>query len=236
MIPLRIQCQGRPVRNLFQEAAAEPAANSAQTRGTALLLPGAYYSSQAPGMHFLRETLLRAGFDTLAIDYHYFLAGEPYSEASRTQALAEAEAAYLHLVGRADSSRDRGPRSERFLIAGKSLGSILAVRLALDHRASMETDLVLLTPVEARIAALFAQSSSPADARTRPWRLFAVRCAPDEARDEAAWKTVVPAFREVTEVSLARTTHGMDSLDGPAASLHGLARMCTDLERWLSLP
>ena len=221
MTTLSIELRGRPVRNLFQEAPAGA--------GSALILPGAYYSSQAPGLYFLRESLLRAGFDVLAIDYHYFLSGQSFSEASRAEAEEEAEAAYLHLAERARQlERTRGGR---LLIAGKSFGSIVALKLALAHRTGSPTALVLLTPIEARLAAMLANAREGA---ARSWDLFAVRCGADEARDDAAWAQVVPAFARVAEVILERTTHGMDSLDGPRASLQGLVDMCAGLERWLS--
>jgi len=220
MRTLPIQSQDRPVRNVFQEA------DDAQ--GSALVLPGAYYCSQAPGLYYTREVLYRAGCDVLTVDYGYFLAGEPFSEASRRDALGEAEAAYHYL-----STNARAPRT---IIAGKSLGSMLALDIALRYRRGVPTELVLLTPIENRLAAMLAvrrEGDGSADL-AEPWSVFAVRCGADDARDDAAWSNVRSAFMDVEEVSLDLTTHGLDALDGPVASLQGLETVCKRLASWLA--
>lgn len=218
MSALPIELRAEAVRNRFEE--------SREGRGTALILPGAYYSSQAPGLYFLRAALLDAGWNVVAIDYRYFLAGEDLSPANRAEAWEEAQAAYRFLA--------REWPDRRVLIAGKSLGSLFALRLALEHRCTAALDLVLLTPLEAQLAAILHEArEAPPHESAHPWSLFAVRCGTDDARSETHWAGLVPGFRSVHEVSLARTTHGMDSLDGPGSSLQGLARMCRELSVWL---
>ena len=229
MKTLSIEHRGQPVRNLFHSSGGD--------RGAALLLPGAYYSSQAPGLYFLREALLSRGVDVLAIDYRYFLAGEALSATTRAEAAGEAEAAWRRLASDHARTSPRG----RLFIAGKSLGSVLALDLALRHAQQPPVELILLTPLEERLAAMLEQAAQRAGRGAREGReqaegapalecLFAVRCGADDARDEAAWARIVPHFRRVHETALERATHGMDSLDGPLASLQALMRMCRDIE------
>ncbi len=221
----QITCAGRPVRNLLHQ--------NDQAQGIALLLPGAYYASQAPGLYYVREVLFRAGLDVLSIDYAYFVEGRGYSAETRPEALAEAEAALLHALEIA--------RGSHMVIAGKSLGSVIALELALKHRLGQPTDLVLLTPVDQRLAVLanthLAEAARSAGTDTvppQPWRLFAARCGADDLRDDEAWQQVEPMAMRAQTIDLPLTTHGLDALDGYASSLEGLRQMCSALEDWLA--
>lgn len=231
-----VQVGDHTVRNLLHERDAPV--------GIAVLLPGAYYCSQAPALYYAREAIYRAGFDVLAIDYAYFLAGRPFDADSRREAAAEARAAVEHAA--------RIARGSRLIVAGKSLGSVLALEACLRLRIGNPTELVLLTPVDeqlgrmatTQLAAAEAFSASGAEgevapengrgpAGAPPWRGFAVRCGADDLRDEDGWQQLLTLLPRTECVEVPLATHGMDSLEGYATSLQQMARWVGALEAWV---
>ncbi len=208
-----IRCPSGPVRNILHTHEAP--------RGWALVLPGAYYASQAPGLYYAGQCLHEAGLETLMIDYRYYLEGRALDGPARTEAAQEAMTAFDHMAGR--------DAPGRVVLAGKSLGSVLALRLAMERRRGLPTDLILLTPVDRRLAEMAAAVHLEA----QPWRGFAVRCGADDLRHDDAWHQVAAHFRDVHVVDLPATDHGLNSSLGVRASLEGLGRLCNGLAAWL---
>ncbi len=141
-----------------------------------IMLPGRGYTTEHPVMYYLRKAALNLGYDVLSVEYG-FQAGHialnadnmPYVEDDiRAAAAAISERTY-----------------QRVCVAGKSMGTPLAVGLA-QTLSAQQVSLLLLTPVTGAaqmagaIPALaiigtadyFYQPDSIQDTETLKWRVF----------------------------------------------------------------
>jgi acetyl esterase/lipase len=141
-----------------------------------IMLPGRGYTTEHPVMYYLRKAALNLGYDVLSIEYG-FQAGHidlnagnmPYLEADIQAAVASVS----------------GHDYQRICVAGKSMGTPLAVGLA-QTLAAKNISLLLLTPVTGAaqmagtIPALaiigtadyFYQPDAIRDTPTLKWRVF----------------------------------------------------------------
>jgi predicted alpha/beta-hydrolase family hydrolase len=102
-----------------------------------VILPGRGYLSEHPVLYYLRVAGLELGYDVLSIQYGFQAAQTDLTDEGQAQLMDEANRALQPMLA-------RGYR--RVCLAGKSLGTPLAVSLAPSLNAA-EKSLILLTPV-----------------------------------------------------------------------------------------
>lgn len=102
-----------------------------------IMLPGHGYRVDYPLFYYLRAAALMRGYDALGVQYAFQVGGAPFGLEKMPDLLADTQDA-------AQAALARGYR--QVVIAGKSLGALLAGQLAaaLDDA---DTRLILLTPV-----------------------------------------------------------------------------------------
>lgn len=104
-----------------------------QPVGLLVLLPGRGYTCDHPVLHYLRKAAADLGWDVLSVWYSFQAAPIPDEQVTLEGLAAEVDAVIREVLKR---------RYARVCIAGKSLGTLLAVQ----HAARCER-LILLTPV-----------------------------------------------------------------------------------------
>ena len=101
--------------------------------GLLILLPGRGYTCDHPVLHYLRKAAADLGWDVLSVWYSFQVASIPDDQITLEGLAVEVDAVIREVLKR---------RYARVCIAGKSLGTLLAVQ----HAARCER-LILLTPV-----------------------------------------------------------------------------------------
>lgn len=102
-----------------------------------VLLPGRGYTCDHPLLHYLRKIGLQQGYDVLSLRYGFQVADGELKTEETAYLLEEVTQALAQVY----------PRGyQRLCVAGKSLGTPLAVQVAKDAPTA-ETSLLLLTPI-----------------------------------------------------------------------------------------
>ncbi|MEO8609455.1 MAG: hypothetical protein ABI690_16305 [Chloroflexota bacterium] len=144
-----------------------------------VILPGYGYNNDFPVLYYLRKAALELGYDVLSVEYSFQAAYTNFDMNNVLDLLDEVKKAVASLSPQ---------KYQHICIAGKSLGTILAVALA-ECLSAKQIDLILLTPLSGSVQmahasptlaiigtadALHAQAA-PDIVPTRPnlqWRVF----------------------------------------------------------------
>jgi acetyl esterase/lipase len=141
-----------------------------------IMLPGRGYTTEHPVLYYLRKAAVSLGYDVLSVEYG-FQAGHIDLTSENTPYIQDdIQAALAAISGRA---------YQRICVAGKSMGTPLAVELA-QTLSAQQVSLLLLTPVTGaaqmagKIPALaiigtadyFYQPDAVQDTPTLQWRVF----------------------------------------------------------------
>ncbi|NGM84324.1 alpha/beta hydrolase [Paenibacillus sp. 7124] len=101
-----------------------------------VVFPGRNYPAELPLLHYAGKSALEYGCDLLLLEYGY--------QSARVDLKREEMGIIEEECGRALSSV---PGYKRLLFIGKSIGSVIAGRLAADYDPSVQLDCLYLTPL-----------------------------------------------------------------------------------------